>query len=45
MGKTYFIEKDLQPYIKSVGGTLETISNDKIRRSLMDRYLAENQGK
>lgn len=45
MGKSHFIENTLKPYVQSIGGSLEVISNDKIRKGLIDRYLQDNRHK
>ena len=45
MGKSYFEEGYLKPLLDSMGISLVTLSNDKIRKSLIDRYLKENPRK
>jgi adenylylsulfate kinase-like enzyme len=45
MGKSTFGETQLKPLLEQQGYSFTSISNDKIRKALMDRYQNENPTK
>lgn len=46
MGKTTFIANSLKPFFEGIPDThFDSVSNDEIRRILIDKYLAKNKGK
>lgn len=46
MGKSTFIEKYMRPFFEGLPSCVFTdISNDRIRRELIDEFLAANPGK
>ena len=45
MGKSHFLENELQPYIQDQGFGFSSISSDRIRRELINMFLSENPSK
>ncbi len=46
MGKTTFIANSLKPFFEGMPDTnFDSVSNDEIRKTLIDNYLAKNKGK